>query len=274
MKAIDFDKLFDEKLTEYMELNKGKYTEKQWENLIPKLYKSFGDTYIKKYDATPKQYYAKMDDDTLAETLKTHLEEGISVPDFLCMEIEKRGASANLLSLLESDNTETLSYVINLLGANKEAMEKYLSIVVEEKGDADVRDLAVDMLKEDADLLVEKVIAYCKAEKSREAMLEILSKVKTPRDDVFELLLSAFLEYGEKMPMRASYLASYGDDRALFYLLEKIEDESIGFVPFQELKYAIESLGGEYNKPRDFSDDNDFAIIGEASEKEGFSLKN
>ena len=62
MKLIDFDGLFDEKLSQYIEENKGKYTEKQWENIIPKLYKKFGDTYVAKVKSTPKQYYAKMTD--------------------------------------------------------------------------------------------------------------------------------------------------------------------------------------------------------------------
>ena len=42
MKLIDFDGLFDEKLTQYMSENKNKHTEKEWENVIPKLYKKFG----------------------------------------------------------------------------------------------------------------------------------------------------------------------------------------------------------------------------------------
>ena len=37
MELIDFDGLFDKKLTEYMKKNGGKRTEKEWENLIPEL---------------------------------------------------------------------------------------------------------------------------------------------------------------------------------------------------------------------------------------------
>ena len=36
---------------------------------------------------------------------------------------------------------------------------------------------------------------------------------------------------------------------------------------FQELKYAIEALGGEYNEPRDFSNDKDYLAIEVASAK-------
>jgi len=48
-------------------------------------------------------------------------------------------------------------------------------------------------------------------------------------------------------------------------LLKKIEDHSVGFIEFQELKYAIEALGGEYDEPRDFSDDKDYIAV-EASQ--------
>ena len=67
--------------------------------------------------------------------------------------------------------------------------------------------------------------------------------------------------------MRASYLAAYGDERALPHLLERIEDRTIGFVEFQELKYASEALGGEYDEPRDFSDDKDYLAVEVASSK-------
>ena len=67
--------------------------------------------------------------------------------------------------------------------------------------------------------------------------------------------------------MRAGYLAAYGDERALPHLLKRIEDQTSGFVEFQELKYAIEALGGEYDDPRDFSDDKDYIAVEAASIK-------
>ena len=69
--------------------------------------------------------------------------------------------------------------------------------------------------------------------------------------------------------MRASYLAAYGDERALPYLMERIEDRTIGFVEFQELKYAIEALGGEYKEPRDFSEDKDYLAVEVAASNHG-----
>lgn len=81
-KLIDFDELFDRKLAQYMEEHAGEYTEKQWEDLIPRLYRNFGDTLIKSVGTTPKGYYAEMTDEELVDTLKAHHKEGVSVSDF------------------------------------------------------------------------------------------------------------------------------------------------------------------------------------------------
>ena len=68
----------------------------------------------------------------------------------------------------------------------------------------------------------------------------------------------------KEMPLYAGYLASYGDDRALPVLLEHIRRSDIDFVTFQELKFAIEALGGEYTEQRDFSEDESYKKIMEA----------
>ena len=55
-KLIDFDELFDRKLAEYMEAHAADHSEKEWEDLIPRLYRKFGDTVIKSVGTTPKGY--------------------------------------------------------------------------------------------------------------------------------------------------------------------------------------------------------------------------
>lgn len=268
MKLIDFDGLFDEKLAQYMETNKNKYTEKQWEDVIPKLYKKFGDTYVAKIGCTPKEYYAKMSDAELSETLSAHLTEEVPVPEFLCAEIETRGAAETLLPLLKSEDTQTVSYAINLLGDDPKAFDAYFSILVENRLDEDIRSDLTDIFRVHADEV--KGLAYQTLQQgiATEYMLEILSRVKEREENIYEALLQAFLSAeDERRPMRASYLAAYGDERALPHLLRKIEDKSIGFVEFQELKYAIEALGGEYDDPRDFSADKDYLAVEAASIK-------
>ena len=268
MKLIDFDGLFDEKLTQYMEENKKKYTEKQWEDVIPKLYKKFGDTYVAKIKCTPKEYYAKMTNEQLAETLSAHLREDVPVPEFLCAEIENRGEADTLLPLLDSEDTQTVSYAINLIGDDARAFEKYFAILTENRLDEDIRSDITDIFRLHADEVKGVALDTYHKGIATGYMLEILSRVKEKEDCVYDVLLKAFLSSEDaQSALCAGYLAAYGDERALPYLLRRIEDRSIGFVEFQELKYAIEALGGEYNEPRDFTADKDYLAIEAASSK-------
>jgi hypothetical protein len=268
MKLIDFDGLFDEKLTQYMEENKKKYTEKQWEDVIPKLYKKFGDTYVAKIKCTPKEYYAKMTNEQLAETLSAHLREDVPVPEFLCAEIENRGEADTLLPLLDSEDAQTVSYAINLIGDDARAFEKYFAILTENRLDEDIRSDITDIFRLHADEVKGLALDTYHKGIATGYMLEILSRVKEKEDCVYDVLLKAFMASEDaQSALCAGYLAAYGDERALPYLLRRIEDRSIGFVEFQELKYAIEALGGEYNEPRDFTADKDYLAIEAASSK-------
>ena len=266
MKLIDFDGLFDEKLTQFMEENKNKYTEKQWEDVIPKLYKKFGDTYVAKVKCTPKEYYAKMSDTELVQTLAEHLKENVPVPEFLCDELGNRDAATTLTPLLFYEDTAAVSYAINLIGDDTRVFDAYFTILEENLADQDVQNDVIDIFKLHADEVKERVLSIYKKGIATEAMLEILSRVKARDEEIYSILLSAFLS-GENTPVRAGYLAAYGDERALPYLMERIEERTIGFVEFQELKYAIEALGGEYDEPRDFTDDKDYLAVEAAAIK-------
>ena len=253
MKPIDFDGLFDKKLAKYLQENAGKLTEKQWEDKIPALYQKFGDTYLKSIDATPRGYYARMSDKELVDELLSHIEQDVPISDFLCREIEKRDCPEDILPLFDCKDEQLLTLAVNLAGPNPIAFEKYFALL---KGDADreIKDTIVDQLKMNADEAKVRALAFLEEGIEKELMLEVLSRVKERDEKVFEVLLAAFRE-GEDLPMRASYLAAYGDTRALPVLLERIAAEDINFLEFRELKYAIEALGGEYTEERDFSSD-------------------
>ena len=268
MKLIDFDGLFDEKLARYMEENKDKYTERQWEDVIPRLYQKFGDTYVSKVKCTPKEYYAKMTDEELTDTLAKHLESDVPVPEFLCDEIEKRDCTQALLALLDSNDESTVSYALHLIGVDKRAYSKYFEILVENRIGKELQDEVTEVFKFDADTVKDDAFSYYQKGMATEYMLEILSRVKERDEDVYNVLLKAFMAAEDaQSALCAGYLAAYGDERALPYLLRRIEDRSIGFVEFQELKYAIEALGGEYNEPRDLTADKDYLAIEAASSK-------
>ena len=253
MKPIDFDGLFDQKLAKHLKENAGKFTEKQWEDKIPLLYQKFGDTYLKSIGFTPREYYKRMSDKELVDTLLAHIKEEVPVSDFLCRELESRDCPEEILPLLECKDEQLLMLAVNLAGANPIAFDAYFALL---KGEADreIKDAVVDQLKVNADAAKARALAFLNEGIEKELMLEVLSRVRERDETVYEVLLNAFRE-GEDLPMHASYLAAYGDSRALPVLLERIAGEDINFLEFRELKYAIEALGGEYTEERDFSDD-------------------
>ena len=92
-----------------------------------------------------------------------------------------------------------------------------------------------------------------------------MSRSIVPSEKVFTILINEFRSDPENIPMHASYLAAYGDTRALEYLLDKIDEEGISFIEYKELLLAIESLGGCYDKKRDFSSDPYYKLLTENS---------
>ena len=259
MKLYDFDGMFDEKLSAYMQKNKGKYTQDEWEDIIPQMYAKFGDTVVKSIGKTPNEYYGSLSDEELIKSFSGHIKQGLPVNSFLNNAIESRKNDALLIPLLDGTDEEIL-YAVNLLGASSLVIPKYFNIVTTSQND-DVCNACLEYLKERADDVKTEAVSEYKAGVKREYMLEILSHCVTHDDQALNVLLTAFRTEDENLAVHAGYLASFGDERALPVLLDRIEDENISFADFRELKFAIESLGGSYDKERDFSSDPYYEII-------------
>lgn len=254
MKLYDFDGMFDEKLNAYIQKNAGKYKENEWEDIIPKLYREFGDTFIKSVGDTPNGFYAKFSDEELVRALRTHLKQGVPVSEFLCSAIEGRGAAELLIPLLDGSESER-EYAVNLIGSDEKAIKKYMQMLISPDCGEELKNTLSDLIKEKADLVIDEAVENYEKGVEREFMLEIMSRTVVPSDKIFDILIKEFRGDPENIAMHASYLAAYGDERALEYLLDKIDEEGISFIDYKELLLAIEALGGTYDKPRDFSSD-------------------
>ncbi len=260
VKIIDIDELFDKYIQDYVYSNIGKVKPEEIENRIPELYVEFGDATLKELDGkTPNTYYKDYSATELLNCLDAHLNDGVSVSDFLCEAITAVGDSEDaLVNAISEDKSEEFTvYCMNMLGdlKSKKMASRYLDFILWDYSDT-IRELATEFLSEMAEDVKEKVLA-CFAdadEGKKENLTEILSNCKND-DRVFDILLQEFAKHQDNLPMYANYLAKYGDDRAIPVLTTAIENEKINYADFEELRFAIEALGGTYEKTRDFSKD-------------------
>lgn len=261
MKLCDFDGMFDKKLSAYIQKNSGKFSAEQLEDAIPALYSKFGDTVIKSLGTSPRGYYAAMTDAELVKCLCAHVKGGVPVSAFLARELEGRPACrAELITLLPSADGRLARQIVSVIGSDKAAIPAYMSLLTAcGEDDDDLKEQLADFIKENADEAKEEALKNYAEGIEKPLMLEILSCVKSHDDRVFDMLISEFRGSGDKQ-MLAGYLAAYGDERALPYLYDAI-DGDIPYIEFQELKYAIEALGGEYANERDFSGDKAYELI-------------
>lgn len=260
MKLYDFDGMFDAKLSEFIGKNPDKYTESEWEDVIPKMYRRFGDTFIKSVGDSPKGFYKKLSDEQLVAALTTHLKKQVPVSEFLYSELENRNAFGLVAHLLDGSDSEK-ECAVNLIGSDERVLDKYLEMLVSDKTDVDLKSRLADLLKEKADLVSDKAVNYYERGVEKEYMLEIMSRSVIRSDKIFDILVKEFRGDIDNVPVCAGYLAAYGDERALPYLLDKIDEEGISFIEYKELLMAIESLGGAYDKQRDFSSDPYYGLI-------------
>jgi len=146
------------------------------------------------------------------------------------------------------------------LGSNK-PLRRYLEFIAWDYSEP-IKELATELLKEMAEQVKEEVLAlFAEVTDGIKAYLtEILSGCKND-DRVFDILVAEFMKRQDNVPIYAGYLAKYGDERALPFLMASIERENISYADFEELRFAIEALGGEYKKERDFSKDKTYKRI-------------
>lgn len=260
VKIIDIDTLFNKYIEGYVYERVGKVKPEEIENKIPELYVKFGDEKLPELNGfTPNTYYKKEDAKTLLQCLKQHLKEEVEVSDFLCEAlVEKKEESDVVIREIDTQEDEIyLAYLLNILSDMKVEVNvsRYLEFILYDYSE-NLSELAVETLCNQADKVKEEVLSQFEGatEENKVKLLEILSCARLD-DRIFDILIAEFCKHQENIPLYCSFLSKYGDDRALPFLLKSIEDEKINYADFEELRFTIEALGGEYDKQRDFSKD-------------------
>lgn len=272
-KVIDIDQIFDDFLVNYINENRGKYDENEWEAKIVNLYNEFLVTELAELDGlTPLNYYKGASAEELVDLLVSHVSQDVSVPDSLCEALAGVECDSLLAKHIdESSPEELVFYCVNVLSERNStiAFDKYFTLLLSDSTTEDLKELIAEELAENAELVKETALKlYNEAGSSKIFLLEIFARCKND-DRVFDLLIEQLKAHKGDLALYLSYVSKYGDERALPILLELIEDDGISYVDFKELKLAIECFGGEYNKQRDFSGDRAFNRLKRKVEDEG-----
>ncbi len=272
IKIIDVDKLFDGYISDFVYKNIGKVKPEEIENEIPRLYDKFGDEKLKELDGkTPNTYYKDFDTQDLISALNEHIKKEISPSDFLIEGIkDKEDAEKELFSSLDSENGEEFTlYAMNILNDLNSSIicDKYLDFILWDYS-APIKEFATEVLCGFADKIKDRIIENFKSveEDKKPYLTEILSH-SSPSDGAFDILIEEFVKHKDEIPVYSGFLSKYGDERAIPFLLTAIESDGINYSDFKELRFAIESLGGEYDKKRDFTHDKVYKKIKEAEDK-------
>ncbi len=259
-KVIDIDSIFDQFITEYIQQNKGKFSEEEWENKICNLYEKFGHTKLSELDnLTPETYYNGLSGKQLCDLLEQHIEQSVSVSDFLCKALISSDCEKYLVRFISNEYDEELvSYCINILNDKNStvAFDKYFELMFSNDTCEDMKEMLCESLSNNADFAKERALKeYSSAvENDKLYLLEILSNCKHD-DRILTILTNELFSHKNDIPLFLSYITKYNDEQILPQLLQLIEDENIDYLAFKELQLAIESFGGEYTKERDFSRD-------------------
>ena len=275
IKAVDIDKLFDKYIEKYVYENIGKIKPEEIEDSMPVMFNRFGGEKTAELGGkSPREYYLGHTAEELLACLKEHIETGVPVSDFLCEAITGDGQNAPALSaaLYGEENEEFTAYLMNMLSdmGAEIPVARYMEFALEDYPE-NIGELATEALASAAERSAAvrdaAVAAYEGAAEAVKARLaEILSHAKGDKR-AFSVLTAEFSAHPENVPLYAGYLARFGDERALPLLYEAIEREGLTYADFEELRFAIEALGGSYDKERDFSADRTYKKIKGASRR-------
>ena len=256
----DFDLIFEEFMTEWLEEHNGEYTPDEAEDMLPSLYEEWINTPLDELDGlSPDEYFSSMTSASeLIDAFVQSSEEGQNPSSLLLDRIVQVSECAPLFTdLIENNaNPEIIISSMNLLQemGEKPPVDRYIFFITTDGVDEGVRELAAEILKESAQEIRETVLALIPMAnlQVKEILAEIL--VETEHDErIYELLYELFLS-SDNTPFIAGLIARYGDERCVSYLYPALDD--CNYMEFIEIRNAIESLGGVVDDEyRDFSDD-------------------
>ncbi len=256
---IDFDSQFNEYMDQQAEkmLAEGKKPD-EIEELIPKMY----DEWAHK----AAEYFADIDDSELVRMLGAYMDEEISVPDVLTDRITQNKENEKLLFDLfkrEDRSTANRILIMNLLSDLESTLpqKEYLNIIAF-SDDSELVDAAAEALKYldcDKSEILERFDSETDAA-VKERLMYIL--VYSPnRVEALAQRLAELMQQSNSKAVVAGLMAHYGDEKCLDALYKAEEAKGISYIDYVEICDAIEQLGGETDRKREFDGDDYYEMM-------------
>ena len=266
MNCINFDSKFEQYMGVWMKNNADKYKNNMdvIEGMMPDVYMEFlakPATWLG--GKAPQDYFGQYDDaGMLVDWLCEYERKGVPVPDLLLDRISElgEGAEAPLLALLDDAGAPDAAVMtaISLLREieGTAPMQRYIERIAALAEPDERADMYAESLLSMGDAVIAPVLAALPSagEAGRDIFADILSNFPGVEEG-FALLLERFEHCEDRRALFASYLAKYGDDRALPALRRAAEDPHVNYLDFVEISSAIEALGGERPAEREFAGD-------------------
>lgn len=266
MNCINFDQKFEQYMGVWMKNNAAKYKNNMdiLEGMMPDVYMEFlakPATWLG--GKAPQDYFSQYSDaEELVDWLCEYERTGVPVPDLLLDRIGELGdeAEAPLLALLDDGRAPDAAVMtaISLLREIESTapMQRYIERIAALEEPSERADMYAESLQSMGEAVVAPILAALPAagETGRDIFADILSNFPG-EEETFRLLMERFERCEERRALFASYLAKFGDDRALPALRRAAEDPQVNYLDFVEISSAIEALGGERPAEREFAGD-------------------
>ena len=263
MKLIDYDAEFRKYFENWYAKNKDKFEKpEEVEQIIPQLYQQWMQTACKPL--------MKISGEELVGLIDKYITAGMDIPDIVTELIVRRAQDTkDALCVLYKNNmfnVATRVLLINMLSEMdcEEVINSFVDIVANATLDDEITNACAEAITNTKHNFLEygiKAYEKCKFVGAKELLLNALiskyksdSDLKDNDDRLTDFILTLYNESDNKAFV-AAMMGELGDERCLPVLMEATSDKSINYVDYTEICNAIEMLGGEVSREREFEGD-------------------
>lgn len=266
MKHVNFDEQFQAYMAEWVTQNADRFGNNidRMEAEMPQVYEQWLNTPADWLDgATPGTYFQQFEDaEMLVGWMLSYFAAHVSVPDQLLERIVDLGdrGEGELHALLRSESApeEARLTAITLLSEMQSTLPlgSYVAWIAARAERDERADMAAEALVGMGRQVVEPIFAALDGATppGRETFADVLCNFPG-EERIYALTAAMFAEHPQKRALYASLLGKLGDERAIPLLIDAMQDASLNYLDFIELRNAVEALGGEASVERSFDGD-------------------